>query len=111
MKKSLMLMLVAIMSITFNPMYASNNKPVTPIENAVAAAHAESLINRLNEIKDMDKSEMSRAEKRELRKEVKAIKADLNSSGNGIYLSVGAIIIVILLLILIIIFIYNLEAA
>ena len=94
-------MLVAIMSITFTPLQASNNKPVTPIENAASNAHAESLINRLNEIKDMDKSDMSRSEKRELRKEVKAIKADLKSSGNGIYLSVGAIIIVILLLILI----------
>lgn len=94
-------MLVALMSLTFTPMHASNDKLVTPIETAAANAHVESLVNRLNEIKDMDKSDMSRAEKRELRKEVKSIKADLKSSGNGIYLSVGAIIIVILLLILI----------
>ena len=33
-------------------------------------------------------------------KEVRAIKSTLNSSGNGVYLSVGAIIIIILLLIL-----------
>jgi hypothetical protein len=48
----------------------------------------------------MDKSELSSTEKKELRKEVRAIKAELKSTGNGIYLSVGAIIIVILLLIL-----------
>lgn len=101
MKKSLMLMLVAIMTLTFSPLQASNDKPITPIETAAANAHAESLINRLNEIKEMDKSDLSRAEKRELRKEVKAIKADLKASNNGIYLSVGAIIIIILLLILI----------
>lgn len=100
MRKTLMLMLVAIMSVTFNPLQASNGTPVNPVETA-ANAHAETLISRLNEIKDMDKSDLSRVEKRELRKEVKAIKADLKSSGNGIYLSVGAIIIVILLLILI----------
>ena len=94
-------MMIAIMSVTFNPIHASIDKPVTPIETAAASAHAESLMNRLNEIKDMDKSDLSRSEKRELRKEVKAIKADLKSSNNGIYLSVGAIIIIILLLILI----------
>ena len=33
-------------------------------------------------------------------KEVKAIKGELRSSGNGVYLSVGAIIIIVLLLIL-----------
>ncbi len=43
---------------------------------------------------------MSRTEKRELRKEVKSIKKALTASGQGVYLSVGAIIIVILLLIL-----------
>ena len=48
----------------------------------------------------MDKSDMSRAEKKELRKEVKEIKTDLKSTGNGVYLSVGAIIIIVLLLIL-----------
>jgi hypothetical protein len=48
----------------------------------------------------MDKSNMSRAEKKELRKEVKTIKANLKASNHGIYLSIGAIIIIILLLIL-----------
>ena len=62
----------------------------------------ELLINRLKEIKSMDKSDLSRTEKRVLRKEVKSIKAELNASGKGIYLSIGAIIIVILLLILLV---------
>ncbi len=101
MKKSLMLMLVAIMSLTFNPVQASNVDPITPVESAAAAAHAEALTNRLNEIKEMDKSDLTRADKKELRAEVKAIKADLKSSNNGIYLSVGAIIIILLVLILI----------
>ncbi len=58
------------------------------------------LLNRLNEIKAMDKSELKSSEKKALRKEVRAINAELRSTGNGVYLSVGAIIIVILLLIL-----------
>ncbi|WP_333600777.1 hypothetical protein [Flavobacterium sp.] len=81
--------------------------PVTPVTTTAIAtapsedAKAEILMKRLEEIKEMDKSNLSRAEKKELRKEVKAIKATMKASSNGVYLSVGAIIIIILLLILI----------
>lgn len=54
---------------------------------------------RLMEIKQMDKSNLTRQEKKELRKEVRELKK--KAVTNGIYLSVGAIIIIILLLILI----------
>lgn len=43
---------------------------------------------------------MKYAEKKELRKEVRAIKTTLKSSNGGVYLSVGAILIIVLLLIL-----------
>jgi hypothetical protein len=55
---------------------------------------------RLREIKDMDIQNLSKTEKKELRKEVKEIKRDMKANKNGVYLSVGAIIIIILLLIL-----------
>ena len=55
---------------------------------------------RLQEIKDMDKENLSRAEKKELRREVKEIKKELKAGTQGVYLSVGAIIIIVLLLIL-----------
>ncbi|MEP6617557.1 MAG: hypothetical protein ABJA57_13295 [Ginsengibacter sp.] len=64
------------------------------------AAAAQSLLTRLHEIKDMDKSTLSTTEKKELRNEVKSIKKELKKNSKGIYLSVGAIIIIILLLIL-----------
>lgn len=54
---------------------------------------------RLLEIKNMDKSTLTKEEKKELKKEVKDLKK--KAAVNGIYLSVGAIIIIILLLILI----------
>ena len=59
------------------------------------------LLSRVDEIRAMDKSTLTRAERKELRKELRAINTELKSTGNGIYLSVGAIIIIILLLILI----------
>ena len=49
----------------------------------------------------MDKSEMTRADKKALRKEVREIKATMKANGGGLYISLGAAIIIILLLILI----------
>lgn len=55
---------------------------------------------RLQEIKDLSKQNLSRAQKKDLRKEVKEIRKEMKAASKGIYLSVGAIIIIILLLIL-----------
>ena len=55
---------------------------------------------RLQEIKNMNMKNLSRAEKKDLRKEVKGIRKEMKANSKGIYLSVGAIIIIILLLIL-----------
>lgn len=70
-----------------------NNPKEVPAEVKV-------LLNRLEEIKAIDKSELKSSERKVLRKEVRAINAELRSTGNGVYLSIGAIIIIVLLLIL-----------
>lgn len=72
---------------------ASNTKDIP--------ADVKVMLNRLEEIKAMDKSELNYSEKKELRKEVRAINSTLRTTSNGIYLSVGAIIIILLILILI----------
>lgn len=56
--------------------------------------------NRLAEIKAMDFRSMSKAEVKEIKGELKEMKAEARASGNGIYFSAAAIIIIILLLIL-----------
>ena len=71
--------------------------------DAALAAESEALLVRLAEINEMDKSDLTRAEKRELRKEVRQIDKALYSNGvggGGVYLSLGALIVVLLLLIL-----------
>ncbi|TRX39733.1 hypothetical protein [Flavobacterium restrictum] len=104
MKKLTFYLMVIVLSLNAFPssLYAAEKNPTaiatTPKE---MPENVKVMLNRLNEIKDMDKSNLSSTEKKELRKEVRTIKANLKSSGNGVYLSVGAIIIVILLLILI----------
>lgn len=73
--------------------------PAIPVSPTNESAKIEAMVSRLNEIKDMDKSNLSSAERKELRKEVRAIKDSVKDSG-GVYISVGAIIIILLLLII-----------
>src|ERR1700710_1806616 len=58
----------------------------------------EALKERLEEIKEMDKSSLSREDRKELKQELKGLRKEARQA-QGIYLSVGAIIIIILLLI------------
>jgi hypothetical protein len=82
----------------------ANSTMIVPSPTSVPAntenPRAQQLIQRLEVINAMDKSEMSRLEKKALRKEVREIKKEMKVISGGVYLSVGAIIIIILLLIL-----------
>ena len=105
MKKSFYIALV-LMLITFVPASYATDK-TDPIKERVARmtdeqkkARAEEIKRRVYEIKDMDKSKLSKEDRKALRKELKEMKKEARAI-HGIYLSVGAIIIIILLLILI----------
>jgi hypothetical protein len=95
-------MVAALSILSFVPVQvqAKNKEVLTAEQKEAQSAKANVLLTRLHEIDAMDKSEMSATEKRQLRKEVRTIKGDLKELGDGVYLSVGAIIIIILLLIL-----------
>lgn len=66
-------------------------------EQKVRLAEIES---RVSEIKSMDLADLSNEERKEVRNELKEMKAEARQLGGGVYLSIGAIIIIILLLIL-----------
>lgn len=95
-------MILMVSLLTFSTPLLATEKSTSPIENTTAEAPAavKVMLNRLDEINAMDKSELNSSDKKALRKEVRAIKASLRASNNGVYLSVGAIIIIVLLLIL-----------
>lgn len=101
MKKLSFYLMVMVLSLGAFPttVFAAEKNETTP-EPKEIPAEVKTMLNRLEEIKEMDKSSLKSLEKKELRKEVREIKQNLKSSGNGVYLSVGAIIIIILLLIL-----------
>lgn len=66
----------------------------------IESAETGELLLRIDEINEMDKSELFFSEKRELRKEVRSINKELKQRQPGIYVSVGAAIIILLLLVI-----------
>ena len=90
------LLTIGLLSIT-STLKADNTPVKPPVETS---AESTILLNRLDEINEMDKSELKYAEKKVLRKEVRSIEKQLKQNNGGVYLSVGAIIIIILLLII-----------
>ncbi|RYZ62380.1 MAG: hypothetical protein EOO14_02465 [Chitinophagaceae bacterium] len=91
---------------TVNSHAASFSTPVTEptkVTNELTPeqkARIEAIEKRVTEIKQMDKSSLTKAERKALKKELKDMKKEAKAIGGGIYLSVGAIIVIILLLIL-----------
>jgi hypothetical protein len=88
----------------FTTISASEKKPKTTAPTEIPA-EIQVMLNRLEEIKGIDKSELNHANKKELRKEVRAINSKISnskirSSGNGIFISTSAIIIILLVIIL-----------
>ena len=105
MKKSILIALVAVLSTVFTPQmtFASTPTEISLVDPGTkeVPARVKVLLDRVDEIRAMDRSKLTRVERKALRKELREINTELKSTGNGIYLSIGAIIIIILLLILI----------
>ncbi len=104
MKKMIVCMMAAALSFTFAPNQVSA-APMAASATAVAnsdadAALAQALYVRLNEIKEMDKTNLTKKEKKELRNEVNTIKQQLSHIGGGVYISAGAVIVILILLII-----------
>jgi predicted PurR-regulated permease PerM len=97
------LAIVLMLSISANTVKAANSIEKAKTEmTAEQRAQFEKITNRVEEIRHMDKSQLTRTQKKELRNELKEMKNQARAlGGGGVYLSVGAIIIIILILILI----------
>lgn len=98
MKKLLVSFATAALLLVVIPSHAND---ATASATKTESAEVRILINRVNEIKAMDKSTLSFAEKKELRKELRGIKKEVNRrAGNAIYISGGLILLIVLLIIL-----------
>jgi hypothetical protein len=99
MKKLIVLLMTAMMSLTFNITSAAA-APSVVIEKTADTTETRHLISRLKQIDAMDKSQLTRKEKKELRSEVKEIDKRLREIAGGVYISVGALILILVLLII-----------
>lgn len=81
---------------------ATTSSAAAKTEGSAATKEAKeaALTLRLNEIKAMDKSELTSSEKAALRKEVRTIKQEYRRSHGGLYISVGTALLIVLLLVI-----------
>ena len=104
MKKFALCLMTICLLLAFQPfqLKAETTAPSSSlvVPNPAEAAEAKVLLLRLDEINSMDKSNLKPSDKKDLRKEVRSIKQQLKDLGDGVYISVGAIIIILLLVII-----------
>ena len=104
MKKLILCLLLIVNTITLLPASINANGVKTTdsltLTNSVDSTNSKELLARLEEMKAMDMSTMSRVEKKGLRNEVRETKKQLRENEGGIYISVGAAILIVVLLIL-----------
>ena len=106
MKKTIFCALLAIFSLSAVPTFAATNsakstETTTETKSKLSEEEISSYRARVEEIRDMDKSEMTSSEKKELKNELKDIKATMHKDGVYFYVGGSTLLIIILILILV----------
>ena len=109
MKRKLFTSILALAAFTLvfgTSALAAGTEPMTKeqlnsLTEEQAQERATQLTQRVNEIKDMKRNELSKEDRQEVKKELREIKKELDFLNNKLTLSVGAVIIIVLLIILI----------
>jgi len=107
MKKTIFCALLAIFSLSAVPTFAT--KPATTEAKTETTTETttklteEEISNyraRVEEIRDMDKSELSASEKKELKSELKEIKSTMHKDGTYFYIGGSTLLIIIIILLI-----------
>ena len=84
-----------------SPKNASDNAATTDKkENRLSDEEVSRMTKRVEEIRDMDKSNLTTAEKRDLRKELKTTRENVKKDGGYIYIGAGTLVLIIVLVII-----------
>ena len=102
-KKIIPLLLIAMSFMVVTPALAFDETPVTKKTEKPLDQRSQELLNRLIEIRDMDKSNLTKEEKKALKEEVRAIKKEEKKS-KGIIFGLGILGVILLVLLLVWIF-------
>lgn len=109
MKKIVFIVCFMIVSFGTSTVFANKVEPVTKMEtpvttdnkdNKLTSEEVAQLKSRVVEIRNMDKSHMSSAEKKELRNELKMIKERVKRDGGYVYIGGTTLLLIIILIIL-----------
>ena len=105
MKKTIFIALLAIFSLSAAPTFATTSTTTatattTETKSKLTEEEIANYRSRVEEIRAMDKSELTSSEKAELKTELKDIKATMHRDGTFIYIG-GSTLVIILILILI----------
>ena len=97
-------LLIIAMTLSSGFSFASGISSSTDLKSGESAktekAHAEAMISRIHEIASLNKKELNREERSQLKKEVTGIKKELKELGRGVYISATLLVIIIILIIL-----------
>lgn len=111
MKKAIFFVIVMIFTMSSAMAFVGNKdlkpdaeKSAVPVktENKLSEEEITRLTKRVEEIRNMDKSEMSVKERKEMRKELKEIKKNVKKSGGTIYIGGATLVLIIILILLLV---------
>jgi maltose-binding protein MalE len=105
MKKTIFIALLAIFSLSAAPTFATTSKTAatattTEAKSKLTEEEISNYRSRVEEIRAMDKSELTSSEKMELKSELKDIKATMHRDGTFIYIGGSTLVIILILLII-----------
>ena len=103
---TLIAMLLCVATVKATPSMVVNGVPTKEEVAKMSAAEKEARGNaiklRVEEIKNMDKSTLSKTERKALKKELRELRKEAKAiGGGGVYISLAGILIIILVLILV----------
>jgi hypothetical protein len=104
MKKTLFCALLAIFSLSAVPTFATKPATTETTTETTTKLSEEEISNyraRVEEIRNMDKSDLSASEKTELKNELKDIKATMHKDGTYLYIGGGSLLLIIIILLLV----------
>lgn len=108
MKRAIFFVIVAIFSLSATMAFASNSdnksEAAVPVktENKLSDEEIDRITKRVEEIRKMDKSDLTSAEKSELKSELKGMKENVKKAGGTIYIGGATLLLIIILVLLLV---------
>ncbi len=106
MKKTIYFLIVVIFTLSTTMAFASVSekeaKSAVPVkmENKLSDEEIDTMTKRIEEIRKMDKSDLTGAEKSELKSELKEMKENVKKAGGTIYIGGATLVLIIILVLL-----------